>query len=84
MKNCRRSRVDIITPILYYSRTPFSHHIMSRLAEIVAHKRQEIAPWLNHTEDWEERAQGHRPDAVQPVHLIEDRAALQGIAVPIW
>src|SRR5258707_7069263 len=33
---------------------------MSRLAEIIAHKRQEIAPWLNHTEDWEERAQGYR------------------------
>ena len=33
---------------------------MSRLAEIIAHKRQEIAPWLNHTSDWEERAQGHR------------------------
>src|SRR5258707_12463081 len=33
---------------------------MSRLAEIIAHKRQEIAPWLNHTEDWEERARGHR------------------------
>jgi indole-3-glycerol phosphate synthase len=33
---------------------------MSRLAEIVAHKRQEIAPWLNHAEDWEERARGHR------------------------
>jgi indole-3-glycerol phosphate synthase len=33
---------------------------MSRLAEIIAYKRQEIAPWLNHTEDWEKRAQGHR------------------------
>ena len=33
---------------------------MSRLAEIIAHTRQEIAPWLNHTEDWEERARGHR------------------------
>ena len=33
---------------------------MSRLAEIIAHKRQEIAPWLNHTEDWEERARGRR------------------------
>jgi len=33
---------------------------MSRLAEIIAHKRQEIAPWLNHTEDWEKRAQGYR------------------------
>src|SRR5260370_5392226 len=33
---------------------------MSRLAEISAYKRQEIAPWLNHTEDWEKRAQGQR------------------------
>jgi indole-3-glycerol phosphate synthase len=33
---------------------------MSKLAEIIAHKRQEIAPWLNHTEDWEKRAQGQR------------------------
>ena len=33
---------------------------MSRLAEIIAHKRQEIAPWLDHTADWEKRAQGHR------------------------
>jgi len=33
---------------------------MSRLAEIIAYKRQEIAPWLNHTEDWEKRAQGDR------------------------
>jgi indole-3-glycerol phosphate synthase len=33
---------------------------MSRLAEIIAHKRQEIAPWINHTEDWEIRARGHR------------------------
>ena len=33
---------------------------MSRLAEIIDHKRQEIAPWLNHTEDWEKRAHGHR------------------------
>ena len=33
---------------------------MSRLAEIIVHKRQEIAPWLNHTTDWEKRAQGHR------------------------
>jgi len=33
---------------------------MSRLAEIIAYKRQEIAPWLNHTEDWEKRAQGQR------------------------
>jgi indole-3-glycerol phosphate synthase len=33
---------------------------MSRLAEIIVHKRQEIAPWLSHTETWERRAQGHR------------------------
>jgi len=33
---------------------------MSRLAEIIDHKRQEIAPWLNHTRDWEQRAHGHR------------------------
>jgi indole-3-glycerol phosphate synthase len=29
---------------------------MSRLAEIVAHKRKEIAPWLAHTADWHDRA----------------------------
>src|SRR6266403_5463819 len=45
------------TPLLSHS---LSHYLMSRLAEIIAHKRQEIAPWLNHTEDWEERARGHR------------------------
>ena len=33
---------------------------MSRLAEIIVHKRQEIAPWLSHTEEWAQRAQGHR------------------------
>jgi indole-3-glycerol phosphate synthase len=33
---------------------------MSRLAEIIDHKRQEIAPWINHTGDWERRAHGHR------------------------
>ena len=29
---------------------------MSRLEEIVAHKRKEIAPWLAHTADWHDRA----------------------------
>ena len=29
---------------------------MSRLGEIVAHKRKEIAPWLAHTADWHDRA----------------------------
>jgi indole-3-glycerol phosphate synthase len=29
---------------------------MSRLEEIVAHKRKEIAPWLDHTADWRDRA----------------------------
>jgi indole-3-glycerol phosphate synthase len=29
---------------------------MSRLAEIVAHKRREIEPWLAHTADWHDRA----------------------------
>jgi indole-3-glycerol phosphate synthase len=29
---------------------------MSRLAEIIAHKRQEIAPWVNHTAEWRDRA----------------------------
>ena len=29
---------------------------MSRLGEIVAHKRNEIAPWLAHTADWGDRA----------------------------
>src|SRR6201997_4883733 len=34
---------------------------MSRLAEIVAHKQKEIAPWLPHTEDWHARATTLRP-----------------------
>jgi indole-3-glycerol phosphate synthase len=29
---------------------------MSRLGEIIAHKRKEIAPWLTRTADWQERA----------------------------
>jgi indole-3-glycerol phosphate synthase len=29
---------------------------MSRLGEIIAHKRKEIAPWLAHTADWHKRA----------------------------
>jgi indole-3-glycerol phosphate synthase len=29
---------------------------MSRLGEIIAHKRKEIAPWLARTADWQERA----------------------------
>jgi indole-3-glycerol phosphate synthase len=29
---------------------------MSRLAEIIAHKRKEIEPWLVHTKDWGDRA----------------------------
>jgi indole-3-glycerol phosphate synthase len=29
---------------------------MSRLAEIIAHKRIEIEPWIDHTSDWRERA----------------------------
>jgi indole-3-glycerol phosphate synthase len=29
---------------------------MSRLGEIIAHKRNEIAPWLAHTADWRDRA----------------------------
>ena len=33
---------------------------MSRLAEIVAHKREEIKPWLAHTEDWGKRAAEQR------------------------
>jgi indole-3-glycerol phosphate synthase len=32
---------------------------MSRLAEIVAHKRKEIEPWLVHTKDWGDRAAAH-------------------------
>jgi indole-3-glycerol phosphate synthase len=34
---------------------------MSRLAEIVAHKRKEIAPWLAHTADWHNRATAVSP-----------------------
>ena len=33
---------------------------MSRLAEIITHKRQEIAPWLSHTAEWQMRAGNHR------------------------
>jgi indole-3-glycerol phosphate synthase len=33
---------------------------MSKLDEIIVHKRKEIAPWLGHTEDWEKRARDHR------------------------
>jgi indole-3-glycerol phosphate synthase len=33
---------------------------MSRLDEIVAHKREEIKPWLAHTEDWGKRAAEQR------------------------
>jgi len=32
---------------------------MSRLAEIIAHKRKEIEPWLVHTKDWGDRALAH-------------------------
>jgi indole-3-glycerol phosphate synthase len=32
---------------------------MSRLAEIIAHKRKEIEPWLVHTKDWGDRAAAH-------------------------
>ena len=32
---------------------------MSRLAEIIAHKRKEIEPWLVHTKDWGDRAGAH-------------------------
>jgi indole-3-glycerol phosphate synthase len=34
---------------------------MSRLEEIVSHKRKEIAPWLAHTEDWRDRASALGP-----------------------
>jgi indole-3-glycerol phosphate synthase len=33
---------------------------MSRLAEIIDHKRQEISPWIAHTNDWKTRAKEHR------------------------
>jgi len=32
---------------------------MSRLAEIIAHKRKEIEPWLVHTKDWGDRSAAH-------------------------
>jgi indole-3-glycerol phosphate synthase len=32
---------------------------MSHLAEIIAHKRKEIEPWLAHTKDWGDRAAAH-------------------------
>ena len=34
---------------------------MSRLGEIIAHKRKEIAPWIAHTADWQKRAAALRP-----------------------
>ncbi len=33
---------------------------MSRLAEIINYKRQEISPWIAHTNDWKSRAKEHR------------------------
>jgi len=33
---------------------------MSRLAEIINYKRQEISPWIAHTNDWKRRAGEHR------------------------
>jgi indole-3-glycerol phosphate synthase len=33
---------------------------MSRLAEITDYKRQEISPWIAHTNDWKKRAKEHR------------------------
>jgi indole-3-glycerol phosphate synthase len=33
---------------------------MSRLVEIIDYKRQEIAPWIAHTNDWKKRAKEHR------------------------
>jgi indole-3-glycerol phosphate synthase len=33
---------------------------MSRLAEIINYKRQEISPWIAHTNDWKNRAEEHR------------------------
>jgi indole-3-glycerol phosphate synthase len=33
---------------------------MSRLAEIINYKRQEISPWIAHTDDWKRRAKEHR------------------------
>src|SRR6202011_3667162 len=33
---------------------------MSRLAEIIDYKRQEISPWIAHTNDWKNRAKEHR------------------------
>jgi indole-3-glycerol phosphate synthase len=34
---------------------------MSRLTEIIAHKRNEIDPWIEHTSDWRERAKKVAP-----------------------
>jgi indole-3-glycerol phosphate synthase len=33
---------------------------MSQLAEIINYKRQEISPWIAHTNDWKRRAKEHR------------------------
>lgn len=33
---------------------------MSRLAEIIDHKRREISPWIAHAKDWKKRAKEHR------------------------
>ena len=38
------------------------NRFMSRLAEIVAHKRTEIQPWLAHTDSWRDRVLSHRPN----------------------
>ena len=34
--------------------------VMSRLAEIINYKQQEISPWIGHTNDWKKRAKEHR------------------------
>jgi indole-3-glycerol phosphate synthase len=51
---------------------------MSRLAEIVAHKRKEIAPWLAHTADWHDRAAALGPFRGFRKTLISGRFGLIG------
>src|SRR5580704_501997 len=51
---------------------------MSRLAEIVAHKRREIEPWLAHTADWHDRAAALGPFRGFRKTLISGRFGLIG------
>jgi indole-3-glycerol phosphate synthase len=53
---------DDSSPFLPLSNKPkrATYISMSRLVEIIDYKRQEIAPWIAHTNDWKKRAKEHR------------------------